>query len=465
MQKSFKKHVFIRLFFAVIFVILVNRITSKAMMPGVITDHVVHDMSHVLLNCENKISDVNDFFVCANKNHLEEFSLNMANSYLLCTEKNQKNNPIVEVNTNICSDFRGLQAESNEKKLLPDSMVLLKKTIDSQEWIAVTLNEKQDAAMLLVRESDIDKIVRNAWGWRDQIIIYSLPALLLSVLLLTIYLTRAVVSPLSRIEKKLRRLSSDNLGRPIDLTVPYKEFQSFVDVFDGMRNRLNEGFIQMRRFSADASHELRTPLTILRGNAEKLIADFPLGSESQIKMRLMSDEVERLIEITEKLLLLSRADARSIQADMREVSLSDMVNQLVADADLFRPSLKITSKIQPGVHWNCDESLIHQLIYNIYTNAIKYNIDSGWIHFNLEKTKEGFILAISNPADNPPVDLPEKAFQRFYRGDTAHARAIDGIGLGLSLSLEIAKIHQASLCMSVGEHNVVTTTLRYPANE
>lgn len=464
MQKSFKKHVFIRLFFAVIFVILVNRITSKAMMPGVVTDHVVHDMSQALLMCENKTADVNDFFVCANKNREANVSLNMANSYVMCSDKNKINNPIVEVNINICSDFRELQAESNEKKLLPESMVLLKKTIDSQEWIAVALTEKQDAAMLLVRKSDIDKIVRDAWGWRDQIIIYSLPALLLSVLLLTIYLTRTVVSPLTRIEKKLRRLSSDNLGRPIDLTVPYKEFQSFVDVFDDMRNRLNEGFIQMRRFSADASHELRTPLTILRGNAEKLIADFPLGSESQIKMRLMSDEIERLIEITEKLLLLSRADAHSIQADMREISLSDMLNQLVADADLFRSSLKITSTIQSGVRWNCDESLINQIIYNIYTNAIKYNIEKGWIHFNLEKTKEGFTLAISNPTHNPPKDLSEKAFERFYRGDLAHTRTIDGIGLGLSLSLEIAKIHQATMSLSVAEDNVVTTTLRYPAS-
>lgn len=464
MQKSFKKHVFIRVFFAVIFVILVNRFISKAMMPGVVTDHVVHDMSQALLICKNKTTDVNDFFICANKNRNEDISLNMANSYVLCSEKNKNNNPVVEVNINVCANLRELHAADGEKKLLPDSLVLLKKTVDSQDWVAVALNENPSAAMLLVRKDDIDKIVRDAWGWRDQIIIYSLPALLLSALLLTIYLTGAVVSPLARIEKKLRRISSDNLGRPIDLTVPYKEFQSFVDVFEGMRNRLNQGFIQMRRFAADASHELRTPLTILRGNAEKLIADFPLGSESQIKMRLMSDEIERLIEITEKLLLLSRADARSIQAEMREISLSDMVNQLVADADLFRPSLKITNEIQSGVHWNCDESLIRQLIYNIYTNAIKYNIEKGWINFKLEKTREGFILAISNPADNPPLDLAEKAFQRFYRGDSAHARAIDGIGLGLSLSLEIAKIHQASLSLSVDEHKVVTTTLRYPAS-
>jgi len=464
MQKSFKKHVFIRIFFAVIFVILVNRFISKAMMPGVVTDHVVHDMSQALLICKNKTTDVNDFFICANKNRNEDISLNMANSYVLCSEKNKNNNPVVEVNINVCANLRELHAADGEKKLLPDSLVLLKKTVDSQDWVAVALNENPSAAMLLVRKDDIDKIVRDAWGWRDQIIIYSLPALLLSALLLTIYLTGAVVSPLARIEKKLRRISSDNLGRPIDLTVPYKEFQSFVDVFEGMRNRLNQGFIQMRRFAADASHELRTPLTILRGNAEKLIADFPLGSESQIKMRLMSDEIERLIEITEKLLLLSRADARSIQAEMREISLSDMVNQLVADADLFRPSLKITNEIQSGVHWNCDESLIRQLIYNIYTNAIKYNIEKGWINFKLEKTREGFILAISNPADNPPLDLAEKAFQRFYRGDSAHARAIDGIGLGLSLSLEIAKIHQASLSLSVDEHKVVTTTLRYPAS-
>lgn len=464
MRKSFKNHVFVRIFFAVFFVILVNRITSKAMMPGVVTDHVVNDMSQALLVCENKISDVNDFFVCANKNRQEDISLNMASSYVLCSEENKKNNPVVEVNINACKNFRDVHNASDEKKSLTDSLVLLNKNVDNQDWIAVARNENQGAAMLLVRKNDIDKIIRDAWSWRDQIIIYSLPALLLSVFLLTFYLTGAVVSPLVRIEKKLRGLSSTNLGQPIDLTVPYKEFQSFVDVFENMRNRLNDGFIQMRRFAADASHELRTPLTILRGNAENLIADLPVGNDSQIKMRLMSDEIERLIEITEKLLLLSRADAHSIQGEMCEISLSDMVNQLVADADLFRSSVKITSQIQSGVLWNCDESLIHQIVYNIYTNAIKYNIEKGWIHFNLEKTKEGFTLAISNPAHNPPKDLSEKAFERFYRGDSAHTRAIDGIGLGLSLSLEIAKIHKATMSLSVAEDNVVTTTLRYPAS-
>lgn len=464
MQKSFKRHVFIRIFFAVIFVILVNRITSKAMMPGVVTDHVVEDMSQSLLVCDSKASDVNEFFLCANKNRKEDVSVGLANSYVLCSEENKKNNPVVAVNIAECAHFRELHAESNEKKLLPEALVLLKKTVEGQEWIAVARSDDPSATLLLVRKKDIDRIIIEAWGWRDQIIIYSLPALLLSVLLLTIYLTGAVVSPLTRIEKKLRGLSSTNLGQPIHLTVPYKEFQSFVDVFEDMRNRLNEGFIQMRRFAADASHELRTPLTILRGNSENLIGDLPVGSDSQIKMRLMSDEIERLIEITEKLLLLSRADAHSIVAEMREISVSDMVNQLVADADLFRSSLKITSAIQSGVQWNCDESLIHQLINNIYTNAIKYNIEKGWIHFSLEKTQTGFVLAISNPAVNPPLDLGEKAFQRFYRGDTAHNRAIDGIGLGLSLSLEIAKVHQATLALSVDENNVVTTTLCYPAN-
>jgi signal transduction histidine kinase len=92
-----------------------------------------------------------------------------------------------------------------------------------------------------------------------------------------------------------------------------KEFQAFTEVFEELRGRLHNSFLQSHRFSSDASHELRTPLTILRGHVELGIAELPSGSPAQIRLRLMGEEIERLIDITEKLLLLSRADSDSLK--------------------------------------------------------------------------------------------------------------------------------------------------------
>jgi signal transduction histidine kinase len=279
------------------------------------------------------------------------------------------------------------------------------------------------------------------------------------LLLLTLYLTFVVMRPITTIQTKMSELTANTLDQSVNLQAPFKEFEPLVRVFDDLRFRLNDSFSKARRFAADASHELRTPLTILRGNVERLIHDLPIGSDAQIRMRSMSDEVERLIEITEKLLLLSRADANSLRRELAYVDVSQMLTQLVKDAHTFQSNLKISSTIAPDVVWYCDKTLVHQLIHNLYANAVNYNRDQGWIHFSLVRAEDEFQLTVENATSQVPSDLAERAFDRFYRGDASHARQVDGLGLGLSICLEIAKLHQAKLSLEVIDKQTVVARL------
>jgi signal transduction histidine kinase len=210
---------------------------------------------------------------------------------------------------------------------------------------------------------------------------------------------------------------------------------------------------------------LRTPLTILRGGTERLINDLPTGSELQVRVRNMGDEVERLIDITEKLLLLSRADANSLARAFAPVDISEMLLQMLMLQDEegeARARLTITSDIEPGIFWLCDNTLIVQLVHNLYENAQKYNLPQGWIRISLAREAEQFRLTIENPSISIPADLTAHAFDRFYRGDASHARQIDGLGLGLSICLEIAKIHHGNLSLSVTDRQTVVVTLTAP---
>jgi signal transduction histidine kinase len=318
--------------------------------------------------------------------------------------------------------------------------------------------------MIVIRQYDIDNYIYSLWNLRAQVVTFTAPFIIFCLLILTWYCSSLIMAPIRQIEESLKKLSSKNLDQPIDIVPVYKEFDSFIAVFELLRIRLNESFVQARRFAGDASHELKTPLTILRGNAERVIARLPTGSEEQIRMRSVADEVERLIDITEKLLLLSSADANIIQHDMKEVSISDVIGQLVLDSQIFQSKLSVTSELQPKIFWNCDQNLINQLFYNLYTNAVKYNVEGGWIKIKLVKKGDGFMLSMSNPTANPPADLSKKAFDRFYRGDSSRTRDIDGLGLGLSLAQEIARVHGAVLSMEVSTENIVTLSLSYPAN-
>ena len=95
----------------------------------------------------------------------------------------------------------------------------------------------------------------------------------------------------------------------------------------------------------------------------------------------------------------------------------------------------------------------------LYDNAVKYNVANGWIHFRLRQDNNGFYLSIENPSFPLPADFEKQAFERFYRGDNAHSRSIDGLGLGLSLCHEIAAVNGAKLEVKASADGIVTFNL------
>jgi signal transduction histidine kinase len=316
--------------------------------------------------------------------------------------------------------------------------------------------------VVLLNEKWIDDFVAQLWKIRDQNMSKSIPTVLASIFLLAVYMSYIVVRPLKLIENKMAQLNSQSLFREESLKSPYREFDQLIDVYHDLRKRLAESFNKARRFSSDVSHELRTPLSILRGNAERMISDLPVGSPMQVQARLMGDEIERLIVITEKLLLLSRADANSLQLEMGQLNLSQAVRDLFEDARSIHPNLKIKHHIQDDVIWMCDVQLIHQLIQNLYTNAVKYNKPNGWISLALNSSEGQLKLMIENPTQEVSQDLVARGFERFYRGDASRTRGVDGFGLGLSICQEIAHVHRGTLELLVTPEQNVRLTLTAP---
>ena len=438
-------------------IIYANRILAQYLTTRHLQERIEQNIAQTLEKCQNEASNTKLFLLCVARGSRSDALSSVSEYYVLCEPQDSRSAPEEEVP---CIQSRQTSlSQHNEPKLVSEVVQLSRLTIEQDEWLVFSLSQLPDKARVMIRQADITNYVNSIWNLRDRILVFVLPVIIAMLTALTLFMTWSVMRPIRQLENSLIGMTSRNLDKPLDLLPPYREFNRFVTVFEELRERLNESFLQTRRFAADASHELRTPLTILRGNSERLIAELPTGSEAQVRMRLIGDEIERLIEITEKLLLLSRADASSIRHDMHPVSLSELVTELAHDAITFQPTLKIDMHVEPNIHWTCDHSLVQQLLYNLYTNASKYNAADGWIRLSLIQKQDKFQLTIENPCDNIPSDLTERAFQRFYRGDAARGRKVDGVGLGLSLCLEIARMHSAQLNLQITHRKTVIATL------
>jgi signal transduction histidine kinase len=331
---------------------------------------------------------------------------------------------------------------------------------ETGQWIAIRQTSSQH--VLLADQAVVKKSTDELWGIRNRVMQYVFPVILLMMLVVSWLMANVLLRPVNDIKNRLQKLSSKNLNDPLEVKADFTEFKAFTEVFEELRGRLHNSFLQSHRFSSDASHELRTPLTILRGHVELGIAELPSGSPAQIRLRLMGEEIERLIDITEKLLLLSRADSDSLKLEMEQINISDVVLQMVEDAKNFQPNLSITSTVEPEIFWRCDKNLIHQLIQNLYVNAVNYNLPVGWIDFQLTQHNGTLEFSMSNPTQEVVEDLTGRAFERFYRGDSAHTRHVDGHGLGLSLCIEIMHLHHGRITLTVDEKKTVQVKVTAP---
>jgi signal transduction histidine kinase len=299
--------------------------------------------------------------------------------------------------------------------------------------------------------------IRNAF-------LLSLPlALLLTGIASWVFANRAM-APINKLARVTRSVTAGGLDKRIASAGEDREFVALIDVFNGMLGRLERSFQQAHRFTADAAHELKTPLAIVQGQLERAIQQAEDGSAMQTGLSSILDEVRRLSVISRKLLLLSQADAGHLAVLRETVDISKMLEDLLEDTRMLAPHLRVDAAIQPGLLAKADPGLLRQVLHNLISNAIKYNVQDGWIRIALTGLPHGGVeVVVSNASVGIAPANRVRLFERFFRADQAHSRNVEGVGLGLSVSREIARAHGGDLTLQ-GEHQgAVAFALMLPA--
>jgi signal transduction histidine kinase len=326
------------------------------------------------------------------------------------------------------------------------------------EWRAARVTTPQAVGFLA---ANLAAIRAELWGALQRIAAIAAPIALGLTGMGAWLLSGLALRPVNRLRDAMRAVDERALDRRLPTESEDREFRELILSYNNMLERLERSFNQASRFSADAAHELKTPLTILRGQIERAL---PLaqGSEMQVSLAGMLDEVGRLASISRKLLLLSQADAGRLALLRTRVDLSAMLNERIADAQMLGLDAQLAADVEDGLFLQADEQLLGQVLNNVLGNAIRYAPPGGQIRVSARATPSGVEVLFFNTSR--PLSQADRSrfFERFYRGDAARNREVDGHGLGLSLSQVIARAHGGDLTLMPGAESEVTLRLTLP---
>jgi heavy metal sensor kinase len=257
------------------------------------------------------------------------------------------------------------------------------------------------------------------------------------------WITRKALQPLHEVASAAEHINAKALNQRLPEASAQDEVGRLVQVLNHAFDRLERSFDQATRFSSDASHELKTPLTIMRGEIEAALKTELRDPGVEILLDGLLAETQRLCDIVEKLLLLSRADAGELTLATEILDFSSICRELVEDAQILAGPKRISTEfeIAPEVKVLADELYLRRVLLNLLDNAIKYNVAGGSLSISLTTSHLTAQLRISNTGLGIMKEDESRVFERFYRGDPSHSSEISGSGLGLSICREIVAAH------------------------
>ncbi len=284
-----------------------------------------------------------------------------------------------------------------------------------------------------------------------------------ATVLLAWVITGQVLRPLHDVTATARRLSAESLDERLRLPGPRDEVAELADTFDAMLDRLQAAFQSQRRFVANASHELRTPLAVVRTEVDVTLAD-PAADAAELRRMasVIRDATLRAQQLVDGLLVLARTEGGALRA--REVAdladLAEAALRIVA-SEAHSRALQVSKQIAPALTVG-DPALLERVVGNLVENAVRHNVDGGWVEVCTELAGALTTLRVASSGEVIAPEAVTALFEPFHRGGVART-AHDGAGLGLSIVQAVVLAHGGTVHAEPVPGGGLTVTVQLPA--
>jgi heavy metal sensor kinase len=306
------------------------------------------------------------------------------------------------------------------------------------------------AIVLIAPLSSVETMLSNL----RLIIFLTIPVTLLLSAGAGWFFSKRAYAPVGELVAKANTITAEKLNQRLAVSDADDEISHLAETLNNMIERLEGSFNTLKQFTSDASHELRTPLTILRGEIEVALKRRRGESEYESILRDNLEEVSRLQNIVEGLLMLSQLENRQIVLQNEKIDLAGLASDAAAKGSILaeKKNIRLIMKLDedsPGsIFITGDYRKLMNVLLNLFENAVKYSNENTTItcYAGISQNRKFGLVAIKD--DGIGISEPDlkNIFERFYRADSSRTRSEGrSLGLGLSISKAVVNAHGGSI--------------------
>lgn len=280
------------------------------------------------------------------------------------------------------------------------------------------------------------------------------------------FLSKQLLFKIRVITETMQKIKVNGLEERVPIYETNDEIAQLGRLFNELMDNLEESFMQQKQFVENASHELRTPLAIVHGHLS-LLNRWGKNDPDVLNKSLQSSlkEVERLIQLVQELLELSRAEAGTVgPTEVKPIQVEHLIQSVKHNFELLHSEYVFTVQIQGEEPYvSIPSRYLEQILIILLDNAVKFSTDKKEIAVACTSDKQTICIKVTDKGIGiPKQDIPY-VLNRFYRVDKARSRKQGGLGLGLAIAKRWIEKYQGSIHIQSKEGEGTTITIIFPA--
>ncbi|RXM45955.1 two-component sensor histidine kinase [Flavobacterium sp. YO12] len=343
--------------------------------------------------------------------------------------------------TTFTNEFRIIEGEENEYRILTHHFSFGNESYQLE--IGSSLGEVNDLTFII----------------RFFIIIVLFVILLVTFLADTVYIEYLLKPFYKIIDTKIRRVNEPEVFDHTPIKAKSRDFRELDLVLNQMMDRISELFKKEKQFISNVSHELLTPIALLKNKFENLLQNESLDENAFDKIAGSLKTLDMLKKIINNLLLISRIENNQYEAN-EEINFHEIINDVEEDLQdrIEDRGIRFVNEMKNDLIFRGNKTLLHILIYNLVTNAIKYNKPNGSIIVGDGFIQNQYYISIADSGIGMSDSQIENIFNRFARVSSDQ----EGQGLGLAIAKSIAVFHHIEIKVVSNINEGTIFTLSFP---